>query len=172
MALAGSYLDLDGFAARTIAPANLVDGSFIDPTGLFTDSDLVARRTAWVTFVESRLVINTTRINARLRKRYAAPFADPVAEIVLGWLADMTTPELYKRRGWDPSDAQADAILADAARVLEELKEAADSADGLFDLPLRQDKQGTTGVVRGGPFVYSEPGPYDWMDVQLGKVQR
>ena len=52
MSLAGSYLDRDEFAARTIAPTSLVNGDFIDPTGAFTDPVKIAARVAWRTFVD------------------------------------------------------------------------------------------------------------------------
>lgn len=171
MALAGSYLDVDEFAARTIAPSDLVYGDFIDPTGEFTDEVKVERRAAWLTFVESRLIIETSRINSKLRKRYAAPFESPVPEIVLGWLAAIVTPSLYKRRGWDPSEAQAEDLKADHDKAIEEITEAANSEDGLFDLPLRQDTT-DDGISKGGPLGYAEASPYDWMDRQAEEVSR
>lgn len=169
MALTGSYLDLDEFAARTIAPSSLVFGDFFDPSGEWDDPDKVAKREAWHTFAKSQLVIETSKINSRLRKRYAVPFDAPVPEIVLGWLALRVTPKLYERRGWDPSDAQAQSILADAQAALDEMKEAADSADGLFDLPLKQD-EAESAVVKGGPISYSEASPYTWTDRQREAV--
>lgn len=159
MALTGSYLDRQAFKARTVAPVHLVDGLHLDETN----------RAPWVTFVESRLVIETSRINAQLRKRYAVPFAEPVPEIVLGWLAALVTPKIYERRGWDPSDAQAQSILADAELARTELQQAADAADGLFDLPLLQTST-ATGISRGGPLGYSEASPYTWIDRQRDEV--
>lgn len=160
MALTGSYLDRTEFKARTVAPVHLVDGLHLD----------VTNRAPWITFVESRLVIETSRINSQLRKRYAAPFAAPVPEIVLGWLAAIVTPKLYERRGWDPADAQAVALLADAELARTELQQAADSVEGLFDLPLRQDST-STGIARGGPRGYAEASPYEWTDVQRDRVR-
>jgi hypothetical protein len=170
MALPGSYLDIDGLKARTVAPASLVDGSFIDPTGLFLNPLLAAARDAWVVFVNSRLVIETSKINSRLRKRYLTPFADPTPEVVNGWLVAVVTPSLYKRRGVDPSDAQLASILEDAKQADAEMTEAANSQDGLFDLPLRQDLT-VTGIQQGGPMAYSEVSPYIWTDIQadIGK---
>lgn len=170
MALSGSYLDRDAFAARTIAPTSLVNGDFIDPTGAFTDPVKIAARAAWQTFVDSQLIIETSKINSRLRKRYATPFADPCPEIVCGWLTLVVTPKLYERRGWDPSDAQAKSILDSAENALTEQKEAADCDEGLFDLPLRQDNPASA-ITQGGPFSYSEASPYEWMDVQERTVR-
>lgn len=161
MALTGSYLDVDGFKSRTIATAALVDGTHIPPS-------LTAERAAWTAFVQSRLVIETSKINARLAKRYAVPFATP-PEIVLGWLTAKVTVKLYQRRGWDVSDAQAQEIIDDAKEADTEIKEAADAENGLFDLPLREDQSPETSAIaldRAGPLAYSEASPYDWIDAQ------
>lgn len=166
MALTGSFLDATELAARTIAPTSLVTGDFIDSTGQFTDPAKVAKRTAWQTFVDSQLVIATSRVVARLRKRYdVAQLVAPYPEIVLGWIVAEVTPKLYKRRGWDPSDAQSVDVLEDAQQALTEQKEAADSNDGLYELPLRQDLQ-TSAVSQGGPFGYAEQSPYTASDLQ------
>lgn len=154
MALAGSYLDVAEFKARTIAPASLVDGAHL------------AVPAPWTAFVESRLKINTSRINARLTKRYAVPFAAPYEEIVLGWLTSMTTVDLYEKRGWDPSDAQAQRLIDAVAQAEAEMKEAADAEEGLYELPLRADLPTETGVAKGGPLGYSEASPYTWLDLQ------
>ncbi len=45
------------------------------------------------------------------------------------------------------------------------MKEAADSAEGLFELPLRADLE-TSGVSKGGPLGYTEASPYRWTDRQ------
>jgi hypothetical protein len=163
MPLANSYMDVAEFKSRTVASSNLVDGAHIP-------ADWAVERAAWVTFVESRLVIETSKINARLRKRYAVPFTAPVPEIVLGWLAALVTPKLFERRGWDPSDKQAEIIIGDATAAAAEILEAANSDVGLFDLPLRQDNA-ETGIVHGGPFGYSEASPYVWTDEQIETVR-
>lgn len=142
-----SYLDIAGLKTRTIMPA--LDFDALD-TG----------------FVEARLAIGTSEINGRLRKRYAAPFASPVPEIVLGWLTAIVTPDLYLRRGWDPSSEQSASVIAEAARARAEMKEAADSVEGLFDLPLRENTT-DEGISKGTPVVYAEASPYSWMDAQV-----
>lgn len=116
--------------------------------------------------IERRLAINESKMSARLAKRYAVPFADPAPEAYVGWVVDLTTLDCKLKLGFDPSAAQ-DALVSDAAKAaLEDAKEAADSEVGLFDLPLRQNAQGTSGISRGGPRGYSDATPYTWMDRQ------
>jgi hypothetical protein len=152
--LANSALDLEEFKARTVMPAEDVD-------------DL---ERSYDGFIARRLVIATSRIYTRLRKRYAVPFATPVPEIVLGWIVAIVTVEAYQKRGWNPSDEQSQQILEAATTALAEVKEAADSNEGLFDLPLRQDTT-AEGISKGGPFFYSESSPFDWLDVQREAVR-
>lgn len=161
--LANSYLDATGLKARIAAPSSLVDGTFIP-------ADKTVDRAAWTSFVNSRLQIESSRIDAILKKRYAVPFKDPVPEIVLGWLADRVRPLLYERRGWDMSDEQAQSIKDAAEAALVQMKEAADSDVGLYDLPLANDQSGTSGVVNGGPYSYAEASPYSWTDVQADTI--
>lgn len=116
-------------------------------------------------FIASRILIASSRIDARLRKRYAVPFVAPVAEIVLEWLTAIVTAEVYRKRGWNPGDAQSAQIEADRDRAFDDLKEAADGHEGLFDIPLREDTT-AEGISKGGPLFYSEASPYKWMDEQ------
>jgi hypothetical protein len=167
MTLAGSLLDLDEFATRTLAPASYVYGDFIDPTGAWTDSVKVAKRTAHQNFIKARLITESSKVLARLRKRYSIPLVAPYPEVILGWLADIVTPMVYRRKGIDPSDEQIASADALAATAKDELKEAADSEAGLFDLPLRQDRTDTgLDPSVGGPLSYTEASPYTWTDVQ------
>jgi len=146
-----AYLDLAAFKARTIMPEN--------------DVDVVG-----ATFVASRLAIGTSEINGLLRKRYATPFVDPVPEVVLGWLTDIVTPEIYERRGWNPGDAQSQLIIDAATRARAQMKEAADSVTGLWELPLRENTT-ADGISKGGPLVYSEQSPWTWTDVQADHLR-
>lgn len=170
MALAGSYLDLDGFRARTIAPASMVRGEHIDPSGDFDTPQKAARLAEWNTFIEAKLVSETSWINARLSKRYATPFAAPVLEVVLGWLAMLVTPFVYRKRGIDASDEQMVSAEADATRTREDITKAADAVDGLYDLPLRQNTT-SSGIAKGGPLGYSETTPYALLDRQAEALQ-
>jgi len=143
------YLDVSTFRARTVMPPE--------------DVDYLEERAPG--FLLSRLRIATSRIDAKLRKRYAVPFVAPVAEIVLGWVTAIVTVDAYQKRGANPSDAQFAQIVSDRDLALEELEAAANAETGLFELPLREDAP-TNAVTRGVPLAYSEPSPYDWIDKQ------
>jgi len=150
-----SYLDIAEFKLHSVMPDEDVD-------------DLEHR---YPGFIAKQLDDETTWINGRLKKRYAVPFAAPVPTIVLGWLAKIVTPAVYKKRGWNPSSEQDQDILKDAERAREEVKEAAESEEGLFELPLRQDLAGSSGVQFGGPLGYAEADPYTWTDRQVEEAR-
>ena len=119
-------------------------------------------------FVELALQRNTAHIEARLRKRYAVPFAAPVPEAVNRWLAFLTTRDCYMRRGSNPTSVQDEkAIFGMAETADAEIKEAADSKDGLFELPLRDDLPQQGGVQFAAPLGYSETSPYVSTDIQV-----
>lgn len=105
-------------------------------------------------------------IGARLFKRYTVPFADPVPETVLIWLVRIVTWRAYIRRGVDPTDPEMAMIAEDAKSAMDEVKEAADAENGLFDLPLRNANTSGSAVTRGGPRSYSEHSPYVAGDIQ------
>lgn len=118
-------------------------------------------------FIDVRIADWTALIEARLRKRYAVPFTSPVPAAVLLWLTAAVTADCYERRGFNPgSEQDKDAILGARDRVLADLKEAADSVTGLFDLPLRDDTAGS-GIVAEGPLSYTETSPYVAFDDQV-----
>jgi len=108
-------------------------------------------------------------IESRLRKRYRTPFADPKPAIVLRWMARIATPDMYRARGVDSSDEQIEELNADRAKAYEEIKEAADAKDGLYDLPLRDDAD-ESAISKGAPFGYSEASPYAGMDRQAAAI--
>ncbi len=116
-------------------------------------------------FLARRLAVNTSRMYAQLSKRYDVPFRTAPPEIALGWVVAMTDPDMYRRRGWAPAEEQSLEIEQLRKDALAEIQLAADAQNGLFDLPLLEDSN-ETGISRGDPFGYSEPSPYDWLDVQ------
>lgn len=145
------YLTLAQFRLRTLMPKLDVDAVEADVAG----------------FSQSRLDTNSAKIDTRLRKRYAVPFSSlvPYPEAVLEWLTKITTYELYLKRGVDPSDQSIALVKSDKEQAEAELKEAADSVAGLFDLPVR-DTLDASGVVKGGPLFYTETSPYTGFDTQ------
>jgi hypothetical protein len=86
--------------------------------------------------------------------------ATPVPEVVLGWLATMVTHDVMRKRGINPSDPMIQQLREDLERVELELKEAADSKDGLWDLPASEDLD--SAVTTGGPLGRSDGSPYAW----------
>lgn len=94
--------------------------------------------------------------------------ATPVPRIVLRWITSKLTVAVWERRGVNPQDPQIAAAVARAAKADEQIAQAANSKDGLFDLPLNVDTGGS-GVTQGGPLAYSETSPYAWQDIQAGR---
>jgi hypothetical protein len=146
-----AYLTLAQFRLRTLMPKVDIDAVEADTAG----------------YTDARLATNSAKIDTRLRKRYAVPFSSlvPYPEAALEWLTKITTYELYLKRGVDPSDQTLALIKADKEQAETELKEAADSKDGLFDLPLLNTAD-STAISKGGPIVYTETSPYTSFDAQ------
>jgi hypothetical protein len=149
-----AYLTIEGFKAASVMPDEDVDA-------------LVARYPA---FLDEQLDQFSAWIDARLRKRYAAPFAAPYPRAVVRWLAALVTERACLKRGVDPNDEQMQRILQDAADSRAEVLEAANGEEGLFDLPARADTT-ESGITRGGPLGYSEQSPYVWKDVQAASAR-
>ncbi len=105
--------------------------------------------------------------DARLVKRYAAPFAAPYPEALRWNVAQVVVAALWQKRGYNPGSAQDEIIQKNKEDALAWVKEAADSRDGLVELPLREDLASSAGVARGGPLGYAEQSPYTWTDLQL-----
>lgn len=151
--MADPYLTFEAFRARTLMPSDDVNA-------------LEDLEPGWIL---GQLVEGTSRINARLRKRYAVPFAQPYPEAVLSWLTRLVTFRCYLKRGVNPSDEQAADMKQDAIDAALELKEAADAKEGLFDLPFRDDADATA-ISKGGCLVYAEASPWTWTDRQKEQI--
>lgn len=149
-----AYLDRDGFRALTIAP-----GSYVDDAEASDPGWVLAQLTHW-----------SAGIDARLRKRYAVPFASPYPERLLTWLAAIVTLRLYLKRGVDPTDAQFELVRLESENALAELKEAANSDTGLFELPLRADTT-ATGITKGAPKAFTQVSPYSPFDTQRDEAE-
>lgn len=144
-----AYLDLAAFKLRSVMPSEDID-------------DLEARAPGWVAMT---LVAEQSKMDAQLRKRYAAPFVSP-NETVLGWLTSIVTFKAYIKRGTNPQDPTVTLIKSEHDDAKKEIGLAADSVTGLYDLPLREDGTDTSGVVKGAPLSYSETSPFRWTDLQ------
>lgn len=144
-----TYLTVNEFKDLTVAPAFYVD-------------EIEAAESGWT---EKQLASWSRYIDARLSKRYSTPFGSPYPGAVKGWLSRLVTLRVYYKRGIDPTDAQFEAVSRDSDAVVEELREAADSKEGLFGLPLREDDQ-SSGITKGAPLHYVEQSPYQWPSLQ------
>ncbi len=127
------------------------------------DVDLLEEREAG--YLDATIAGVRADIYARLRKRYDTNFTQGVPEIVWRWLTKIATPDAYRKRGANPSDATIALLEADRTRAYEQIKEAADSVTGLYDLPLLDTADGSA-ISKGGPLGYSEASPYAWTDSQ------
>lgn len=147
----GTPLDVAGFRLATIMPQD----------------DVTQLEASEPGFLQKRLDMNWSWIRDRLKKRYdVAAIEANGNDTVKRWLVHMTTKDGYDKRGWNPSsESDRSAILDPYTEAKAEVKEAADSKDGLFELPVTADATGT-GVSRGGPLAITETSPYAWMDRQ------
>ncbi len=138
------YLTLVTFRARTLMATGEVDVVETDVPG----------------FIDGRIAVWTSYLHSRLAKRYgkSLPFSNPVPETILGWLTNLVTLDTLRKRGLNPADPSAEDYRADVNRTFAEVKEAADSNTGLFDLP--SPEGGASNVTTGGPLGYSETSPY------------
>lgn len=110
-------------------------------------------------FVSAQLRMTTSWVYSRLRKRYRVPFADPVPDVVKEWIARIAAPRCYTKRGWVPTASDIEAIKKDGEDAKEEVKEAADAVEGLFDLPLL-DSGDASAISKQTTRSYSEQSPY------------
>jgi hypothetical protein len=91
--------------------------------------------------------------------------SEPVPSIVLRWLISGVAYAVWNRRGRNPQDPFVQDLKDRYAETLADLKEAADSKDGLFDLPVSEDLD--SAITTAGPQVYTETSPYAWADQEL-----
>jgi hypothetical protein len=122
-------------------------------------------------FTQARIDHHSDWIEARLRKRYGV-WTPPYPGIVVNWVVKLVTLDVDIKRGVQATDEQFKIIQEQAAEAKAEVKEAADSAVGLFDLPAT-DEASASGITQGSPRGYSEASPYVWTDGQaeLGHQQ-
>jgi phage gp36-like protein len=130
-----------------------------------SDIDLLEKRSPGITLrIATRISGN---FDSRLMKRYAAPFQEPYPDALVDAVARVVAWRLLLRRGFNPSSEQDTLVKEEKDEALAWVKEAADSKEGLVELPLRQTSAGEGSAVNaGGPLGYSEQSPYTWMTLQ------
>lgn len=143
-----AYLNIAELKLRTVMPPEFLDA-------------LETLQPGWI---DAQLEQVSRWIDSRLMKRYAVPFLVPYPEVVRGWLARLVTFEAWQRRGWDPQDPQAVQIQRAAEQAREDVKEAADAVQGLYDLPTLEGK---SSITKPRTFSYTEASPYVWLDEQV-----
>lgn len=107
--------------------------------------------------VEVWLAERSSKIRARLVKRYAVDFTDPgpTPDVLLGWLRDLVDRDVQEYVGGQPEGREDEWIVKRYDQAEAEIKEAADSETGLFELPLRNaDPLGTSAINKGAPIVH------------------
>lgn len=128
--------------------------------------DIDALNVLYPGIIDANLVSVSGQIDARLCKRYAAPFAAPYPDAVISVCARLAAWRLWMKRGFNPGGALDQALQQDAKDADDWLKEAANSKDGLIELPAIQAPLGSSAVNAGGPLGYSEQSPYVWTTYQ------
>lgn len=87
----------------------------------------------------------------------------PVPEVVLGWLTDLLNLDVLQKRG-SMSPIDREPYEKAAEKVYSDVELAANSKDGLFDLPVNEVSD--SNVRTGGPLMYTENSPYVSADQQ------
>ncbi|MBN9162056.1 MAG: hypothetical protein BGO98_29545 [Myxococcales bacterium 68-20] len=118
-------------------------------------------------------------VDGRLAKRYATPFEHtakkPAPEAIRMHVAALVSHQLRIMIGFDPGSQQDQLLVAAKDEAWAYIKEAADSKEGLVELPLREPLPGEkdkSGVKKGGPLSSSNASPYAWADQQRQRVRR
>lgn len=139
--------------------------------GSMPAEDIDALNSMYPGIVDANIVSISGQIDARLSKRYAAPFESPYPDALVSICARLCAYRLWLKRGFNPNGATDQAIQQDAKDADDWLKEAANSKDGLIDLPIKQDTVLKSGISAGGPMGYSEASPYVWADIQRDNAE-
>ena len=141
-----------------------VDADYVKLVGSMPPADVDALEALYPGVVDGVATSVSRMFDARLTKRYAAPFAEPVPEALKWNVAHVVVAALWQKRGYNPGSAQDAIVQQNKADALAWLKEAADSKDGLVELPLKEGEG--EAVTKAAPLGYSEASPYRWTDVQ------
>lgn len=142
-----------------------VDIDFVKLVGSMPPSDVDAVEALYPGTFAAIAESVSRMFDGRLFKRYAAPFTAPYPEALRWNVAHVVVAALWQKRGYNPGSAQDEIVQTNKTEALAWLKEAADSKDGLVELPLRENTT-AEGVSKGGPLFFAEQSPYAWMRKQ------
>jgi len=121
--------------------------------------------------VQRWLDMGSAHIRSRLEKRYAIDWTEisnqPVPDKIIQWLVLLTDIPVCKSAGVTPEGRVDDWAREDETRTNDELKEAADAENGLFELPLRET--GASAVHIGVPHVIDFLTPSTYWDAVAGR---
>lgn len=139
--------------------------------GTMPPADIDALEILYPGITDRTATIVSGMFDARLKKRYAAPFQAPYPDSLKFNVARVVAYRLYLKRGFNPSSEQDQAIIRDNNDAEAWVKEAADSENGLIELPAKQtDPLNDASGLKGVPLSYSEASPYTWIDVQRDRI--
>jgi hypothetical protein len=122
--------------------------------------------------VEQFLEEYSGTIRDRLTKRYAVDFTDPgpVPATIAKWLVWGVDYDVLFYVGGNPEGREDEFAKERWTLANDELKEAANSETGLFELPLRNtDPLGNSAINKGGPFVKSFLTPFSFWKITAGR---
>jgi len=139
------YLTLDEFRVRTRLPIEYVNQAEQASPG----------------YVDACLQDQSSYIDSRLFKRYATPFKLPYPIAVIRWVVQLVTLDVWLKRGFNPTDLDAQVYRDLYNTAITELAEAANAETGLFELPLRADTE-ATGIHHRTTRSYTQSSPYVW----------
>jgi hypothetical protein len=116
-------------------------------------------------WTDARSALCQAWITDKLRKRYGAYADADVPSTVKRWMVAMLDRDVYTKRGRNPQDPAMTDVNREAEEALAQLDLAANSQQGLIELPIVQGTD-VSGVNHGGPIFYSEASPFVSADRQ------
>jgi hypothetical protein len=145
-----SYLTDDEFKLRTLLPSTVVDG-------------IESKTPGWL---RAQIIGVSARVEARLGKRYPVWVAPDYPEALKQWVVDIVSANAWLKRGMSQTDDAFAEFKNRHDQAYDEIKEAANSDTGLFDLQRTVDGAQSSAIEYGGSHCYSEQSPYAALDRQ------
>lgn len=153
--------------------ATYADIDYVKLVGLMLPEEVDSVEARFPGFTAASAESVSRVLDSMLAKRYPAPFVEPYPEVLRYQAAQLLVQRIWRRNGDSPTNqSKTDDINEAAAAAMAWARDAANSKDGLVELPLRGDTS-VSGVALGGPMSYSEKSPYTWTDVQAdaGRIE-